>query len=172
MEDPIVLQRTPGRLVTWGIYAISRHPIYLFFNLYFLGTFLINGTLIFLLFALVIAGNLHLQILNEEEFLQRTYGRAYQEYCLRTYRYLGQRRHRPIAAAPGQADPPQDPPFGGKARGCTPATPATSGDPCFPGKSPLAPGQLSRRKHGRLRGDHLQLDQLEDPAVARSMRTD
>ena len=99
-------EKTPGQLVTDGIYAYSRHPIYLFFNLYFMGTFLVNGTLIFLLFALLIAGNLHLQILNEEAFLLRTYGRAYQEYRLRTARYLGRRRPRPVATAPGEIDPP------------------------------------------------------------------
>lgn len=100
-------EKRPGRLVTGGIYAFSRHPIYLFFNLYFLGTFLVNGTLIFLLFALLMAGTLHLQILNEEAFLLRTYGTAYRTYCLRTARYLGRRRPHRVAAAPGEIDPPE-----------------------------------------------------------------
>lgn len=97
-------EKRPGKLVTTGIYALSRHPIYLFFNLYFWGTFLLNGTLIFLLFALVIAVNLHLQILVEEHFLLDIYGAAYQEYCLRTERYLGWRtRQRPAIEPPADS---------------------------------------------------------------------
>lgn len=52
-------ERHPGRLVTTGIYAYSRNPIYLFFDLYFLGTFLLNGSLFFLIMAVLVALNLH-----------------------------------------------------------------------------------------------------------------
>jgi protein-S-isoprenylcysteine O-methyltransferase Ste14 len=93
-------EKQPGELVTTGVYAVSRHPIYLFFNLYFWGTFLVNGTAIFLAFALLIAVNLHLQILVEESFLLRVYGPAYREYCLRTGRYLGWRAPRRPAVEP------------------------------------------------------------------------
>lgn len=98
-------EETPGELVTGGIYALSRHPIYLFFDLYFAGTFLLNGTLIFLLFALIAGLLLHLQILQEEAFLRRIYGRAYEEYCARTGRYFGW-RERPFQrgrARPGES---------------------------------------------------------------------
>src|SRR3990172_4313786 len=44
--------KAPGKLVTEGIYSISRNPISIFIDFYFLGTFLINGTLIFLIFAI------------------------------------------------------------------------------------------------------------------------
>ena len=81
-------ERTPGDLVTDGIYAISRNPIYLFFSLYFIGTFLINGTLIFLIFAAFVAANLQLQIFEEEKFLAKTYGLAYQRYCAATRQYF------------------------------------------------------------------------------------
>lgn len=97
-------ERSPGRLVTQGIYALSRHPIYLFFNLYFVGTLMINGTLVFLLFALLAAANLHLQILSEEAFLLQVYGQDYRVYCLRTGRYLGWRGVRPTAAPTGSED--------------------------------------------------------------------
>src|SRR2546430_5013518 len=43
---------TPGRLIMNGIFAVSRNPIYIFLNLWFIGTFLINGGLFFLTFAL------------------------------------------------------------------------------------------------------------------------
>jgi protein-S-isoprenylcysteine O-methyltransferase Ste14 len=77
-----------GVLVTDGIYCYSRNPIYLFFNFWFLGTFLINGTVVFLCFALFTIGNLHLQILKEERFLRKVHGLEFVEYCKRTPRYF------------------------------------------------------------------------------------
>src|SRR5215510_3946096 len=80
--------KTPGCLVTTGIFALSRNPIFVFLDLYAFGTFLINGTLGFLLFALVLAAGIHYQILQEESFLRRTYGTDYHDYCRRTARYF------------------------------------------------------------------------------------
>ena len=81
-------EKHPGRLVTTGIYAYSRNPIYLFFDLYFLGTFLLNGSLFFLIMAVLVALNLHYQILQEERFLASVHGAAYEAYRARTARYL------------------------------------------------------------------------------------
>jgi protein-S-isoprenylcysteine O-methyltransferase Ste14 len=78
----------PGRLVTTGIYAYSRNPIYLFFDLYFLGTFLINGSPFFLVMTVLVALNLHYQILQEERFLVRAHGATYEAYRARTARYV------------------------------------------------------------------------------------
>jgi len=80
--------KTPGGLVTTGMFALSRNPIFVFLDLYAFGTFLINGTLGFLLFALVLAAGIHYQILQEESFLRRTYGTDYHDYCRRTARYF------------------------------------------------------------------------------------
>ena len=80
--------RTPGRLVTNGIFAVSRNPIYIFLDLWLAGVFLINGTLIFSLFALLGIAHLHYQIIREERFLAGLYGRAYEDYCARTGRYF------------------------------------------------------------------------------------
>jgi protein-S-isoprenylcysteine O-methyltransferase Ste14 len=81
-------EKTPGKLVTTGIYALSRNPVYVFFDLYFLGTFLINGMLLFLLFFALVAVILHYQILQEERFLARTYGAEYEAYRASTGRYV------------------------------------------------------------------------------------
>lgn len=78
----------PGPLVTTGIYAYSRNPIYLFFDLYFLGTSLINGGLFFLVMTVLVALVLHYQILQEERFLADAHGTAYEDYCARTPRYI------------------------------------------------------------------------------------
>ena len=80
--------KTPGALVTTGAFALSRNPIYVFLDLWFIGVFLINGTLIFLIFALLAVAILHWQILQEEKFLVRLYGQPYRSYCARTGRYF------------------------------------------------------------------------------------
>ena len=80
--------KTPGALVTTGAFALSRNPIYVFLDLWFIGVFLINGTLIFLIFALLAVAVLHWQILQEEKFLVRLYGQPYRSYCAKTGRYF------------------------------------------------------------------------------------
>ena len=80
--------KTPGALVTTGIFAVSRNPIYVFLDLWFFGTFLINGALIFLIFAALAVAVQHWQILQEEDFLLKLYGQPYRDYCARTGRYV------------------------------------------------------------------------------------
>ncbi len=81
-------RKTPGTLVTTGIFAVTRNPIYLAFILFFFGFFLINGTWFFLIFALLAVVAIHFQVLREEEFLKRQYGASYAKYAARTARYL------------------------------------------------------------------------------------
>ena len=81
-------KQTMGALVTTGLFAFSRNPIFLFVDLYFVGTFLLNGSLFFLVLALLVVPGLHYQILQEEKFLLRQYGQAYRDYCARTGRYF------------------------------------------------------------------------------------
>ena len=80
--------KSPGALVTTGIFAVSRNPIYIFLDLWFLSVFLINGALVFLIFAAAAVAVLHWQILQEESFLLKLYGQPYQDYCERTGRYF------------------------------------------------------------------------------------
>ncbi len=79
---------TPGALVTRGIFSLTRNPIYVFINAWFIGTFLINGTWIFLVFAVLAIAAQHWQILREEEFLKKRYGAAYERYRNKVPRYL------------------------------------------------------------------------------------
>jgi protein-S-isoprenylcysteine O-methyltransferase Ste14 len=82
-------EKSPGALVTRGIFSVSRNPIYLCLDLWFIGTFLINGTLIFLIFAVLAIAAMHWQIWQEETFLSNLYGQAYRDYCAGTGRYIG-----------------------------------------------------------------------------------
>lgn len=84
-------KQAPGTLITGGVFAVSRNPIFLFVDLYFIGTFLINGTVIFLIFAVLTVAGLHYQILQEEKFLSSNYGKVYRAYQARTGRYWGRR---------------------------------------------------------------------------------
>jgi protein-S-isoprenylcysteine O-methyltransferase Ste14 len=80
--------QAPGELVTTGVFAFSRNPIFVFVDLYFIGIFLLNGTVIFLAAVLVVVG-LHYQILQEEQFLRAQYGQAYRYYRAGAPRYFG-----------------------------------------------------------------------------------
>jgi protein-S-isoprenylcysteine O-methyltransferase Ste14 len=81
-------EKSAGRLVTTGIFAYSRNPIFAFIGLYFVGTFLINGRPVFLIFAALTVIGLHYQVLQEEKFLSNIYGQAYRNYCTRAGRYI------------------------------------------------------------------------------------
>jgi protein-S-isoprenylcysteine O-methyltransferase Ste14 len=85
-----------GGLVTHGIYAVSRNPIYVFFALYFIGTFLINGALVFLIFAIAAILNLHYLTLAEERSLLMSYGDAFRDYCALAPRYFDWRKIWPV----------------------------------------------------------------------------
>ena len=81
-------RNAPGPLVTRGIYAWSRHPIYAAFDLIFLGSFLLQGTFAFLLLTLAIIPLLHAIMLREERFLLSALGEQYQHYKIRVPRYF------------------------------------------------------------------------------------
>ena len=78
----------PGALVTRGIFAHTRNPIFLFMDFYFLGTWLIQRDLFFLIFAVVAIGGIHFQILQEERFLLKHYGEDYRRYMQAAPRYV------------------------------------------------------------------------------------
>ena len=85
-------RKKPGPLMKNGIFARTRNPIYLSFDLLLTGTFFIHGRLHLLLLALVVGVVMHLQILREERFLNERYGHAFGSYCASVGRYLTWRR--------------------------------------------------------------------------------
>ena len=78
----------PDTLVTTGVFAFSRNPIYFAFWLVLLGEFLIFSNPILLIYFFVSIWLIHRQVLREEEYLKGHYGRDYLEYCDRVRRYL------------------------------------------------------------------------------------
>lgn len=79
------------KLVTNGIYKISRNPAFLGFDLVYIGILLLYFNpinLIFTLFAIIM---LHLQILQEEKFMEATFNDEYIDYKKKVFRYLGRK---------------------------------------------------------------------------------
>ena len=79
-------------LVTDGIYAYSRNPAFLGFDLQYIGVLLMFCNLLTASFTVFAVTMLHLQILQEERYLTVTFGSAYLDYRHRVFRYLG--RHK------------------------------------------------------------------------------
>ncbi len=76
------------KLITNGIYKISRNPAFLGFDLMYIGVTLLYSnsfTIIFSLFAITM---LHLQILKEEKYLEKSFKNEYISYKNKTNRYL------------------------------------------------------------------------------------
>ena len=78
----------PDKLVTTGIFALSRNPIYVAFAAVLIGQFLVFPTWLFLLYLGAAGWLFHRQVLREEGFLKEHYGKEYLRYCKRVRRYL------------------------------------------------------------------------------------
>ena len=77
------------KLVKDGIYAYSRNPAFLGFDLQYIGVLLMYCNLLTGLFTVFAIVMLHLQILQEEKYLTSVVGAEYREYRHQVYRYLG-----------------------------------------------------------------------------------
>jgi protein-S-isoprenylcysteine O-methyltransferase Ste14 len=78
----------PDALVTTGIFAVSRNPIYVAFGFVLLGEFLAFPNWILLVYLGAGVWLLNRQVRLEESFLKQHYGQQYLEYCARVRRYL------------------------------------------------------------------------------------
>jgi protein-S-isoprenylcysteine O-methyltransferase Ste14 len=81
-------RKNPGPLVTHGVYRWSRHPIYVAFDLLFVGAFFVLDRPMLLAVAVVWVSILHTHMLREERFLAQVYGQAYGDYSRRVRRYF------------------------------------------------------------------------------------
>jgi len=77
------------KLVTKGVYRISRNPMYLSVFLIFFGTGIACVSWLFLLLIMVFVILSHILVSTEERFCLKRYGKSYQEYLNRTSRWIG-----------------------------------------------------------------------------------
>lgn len=78
----------PDQLITSGVFAFTRNPIYVAFAFILLGQFLIFSNWILLFYMVAGTWLFHRQVLREEEYLKQHYGKEYIEYSNRVRRYL------------------------------------------------------------------------------------
>lgn len=79
------------KIITNGIYSISRNPAFLAFDCVYAGLLLIAFNCFLLALSAFAMTMLHLQILQEETFLSKTFGAEYDIYKNKVRRYLGQK---------------------------------------------------------------------------------
>lgn len=77
----------PGRLVTTGIFAVSRNPIYVGFFIFLVGQLLVFPNWVPLIYLVGATALFHRQVLREEGFMRQHYGQEYVEYCRHVRRY-------------------------------------------------------------------------------------
>lgn len=75
-------------LITNGIYAYIRHPIYVGMSLAYVGAELVAGSWLFLPSILILMIITTRQAQKEEELLGTTYGKAYQTYKTTSHRFI------------------------------------------------------------------------------------
>jgi protein-S-isoprenylcysteine O-methyltransferase Ste14 len=78
----------PDELITSGVFAFSRNPIYVAFALILLGQFLIFPNWILLIYMGAGIWLFHRQVLREEDYLKQHYGKEYLAYSNQVRRYL------------------------------------------------------------------------------------
>jgi protein-S-isoprenylcysteine O-methyltransferase Ste14 len=78
----------PDKLITTGVFAFSRNPIYVAFAFILLGQFLIFSNWILLVCFGAAIWLFHRQVLREEDYLKKHYRKEYLEYCNRVRRYF------------------------------------------------------------------------------------
>ena len=78
----------PDRLVTSGIFGLTRNPMYVAFGMLLLGEFLIQPNWILLTYLIAGAWLFHRQVMREESYLDEHYGEEYRAYCKHVKRYV------------------------------------------------------------------------------------
>lgn len=76
-------------MITGGIYRFSRNPAFLGFDFVYTGILLMFFNWVLLVFSLSAMIMLHIQILQEESYLERVFGEAYVTYKNSVRRYFG-----------------------------------------------------------------------------------
>lgn len=78
--------------VSTGIFKISWNPAFLGFDLMYIGITLLYCNVLTITFSLFAIIMLHFQILQEEVFLEKTFGDKHINYKSKVFRYIGRRK--------------------------------------------------------------------------------
>ena len=78
----------PDRLITSGVFAVTRNPIYVAFWMVLFGQFLVFPNWLLLIYFGAATWLFHRQVMREEEFLIEHYGAEFEDYCSQVRRYL------------------------------------------------------------------------------------
>jgi protein-S-isoprenylcysteine O-methyltransferase Ste14 len=77
------------KLVTKGVYRISRNPMYLSMFLIYIGTGIACVSWLFLILTILFMILSHILVINEERFCLKTYRQDYIKYQAKTRRWIG-----------------------------------------------------------------------------------
>ena len=86
-----IAENDKTQIITNGIYKFSRNPAFLGFNCVYIGFVLMFFNVPLLLFSIFAITMLHLQILQEEQYLAKTFGETYINYKNKVCRYFGRK---------------------------------------------------------------------------------
>lgn len=75
-------------LISTGLFAFSRNPVYLAMFLFLFGAILVTGTSGIIAYAATGLGLIHFQVLQEETALEERFGENYDAYRAKVPRYL------------------------------------------------------------------------------------
>lgn len=78
-------------LIKNGVYKYSRNPAFLGFDLMYTGILFMYFSIPLLLITILMIILLHLQIIQEERYLEKIFGDDYTDYKKHAYRYLGKK---------------------------------------------------------------------------------
>jgi len=77
-----------GKLITSGVFSITRNPFFLSIEFLIIGNALIFPSPFLIGFALITIVSIHFFILKEEKFMKENYGAEYKEYSKKVKRYF------------------------------------------------------------------------------------
>ena len=77
-----------GKLLTNGVFSVSRNPFFVSLLIYFIGCSLFTPSCFFIGFTLAAFVGIHFSILKEEKFMFENYGEEYRDYAAKVRRYF------------------------------------------------------------------------------------